>query len=378
MKLKKRLALMVTLMAVFSLLSYNSVLAAGNVGITVANPDPYSTNKSWFYFTYEKGKTLNSSVLVKNFGKDETVVNVYPVDATVNEAGSFVLRFQNENQKGLGQWIKINLNTVKLAPGESKEVPFSLDLPEGVEPGEYFGGIVVQEANDLIQNNEQNSKNSIGASVQTRVGSRVYLNVPGDVHEDFQWSVFANSADEFGDKSYFKFSLENNGNVSFVPRVTLHFYNWFGREVLSTSHDLGVSLPGSVIEPMVQWEEKPFFGKYTVKAELAYKRSSEGQTTQAKEKILNKQVMIWVVPWKELAFLAMLLCVVVISLWYRGRRWMKIKQSAEKYVVKASDNIQDLARGAGISWRMLAKLNNLQPPYVLEKGQTILIPKNKN
>lgn len=376
MKLKKRFTLSLFLVIVFSLFSPTLLWAAGNIGITVADPDPYSTNKSWFYFNYEKEKDLTSSVLVKNFGRAETVVNVYPVDAIVNEAGSFVLKFQNETQMGLGGWIKINANTVKLAPGESKEVPFSLNLPEDIEPGEYFGGIVVQEAN--AEQSKEIEANSIGAAVQTRVGSRVYLNVPGDVVEDFQWKSFESEPDELGDKKYFKFLLENKGNVSFTPRVTLHYYNWFGRETGVTSHDLGVSLPGSVIEPMVLWEDKPFLGRYTIKAELAYKRAGEGQAISAKEVVLNKQIMLWVIPWKELLSLLVLVLLLGAVIIYRSVKFSRLKNAAETYTVKAGDNIQDLAKGVGYSWKMLAKLNNLQPPYVLEKGQEILIPKKKN
>ncbi len=377
MNFKKRLVSLASLIVVFSLLCPSLLLAAGNIGITVADPDPYSTNKSWFYFTYDEGKVLTSSVMVKNFGKSPTIVNVYPVDATVNEAGSFVLRFQNEVQKGLGEWLKIKTNTVKLGPGESKEIPFTLELPAGVEPGEYFGGVVVQESNDN-KISDTGLTNTIGASVNTRVGSRVYLTVPGDVREDFQWKSFEHTTDELGDKQYFKFAIGNDGNVSFSPSVNLKFYNWFGREIASSTHDLGVSLPGSVIEPLVVWQNKPFFGRYTVKAELLYKRSAEKSNLNVRDKILNKQVVIWVVPWRELIILLTLIVVVVAYFKYRSRRFSLLLKNADKYVVKDGDNIQDLAAEAGISWKLLAKLNGLQPPYVLEKGEIIMIPKNKN
>lgn len=359
-------------------LSPQFAFAAGSLGITVADPNPYSTNKSWFYFQADKDKELTGKVLVKNFGRSEVVANVYPVDAMVNEAGSFVLKFFKEEQKGLGKWMKINTLTVKLGPGEYKEIPFTINVPEDVTPGEYFGGIVAQESSSDASENSEVQVNSIGATVQTRVGSRVYLTVPGDVVEDFKWKQFEHATDELGDRRYFKFTFENNGNVSFEPSVTLRYYNIFGREIFTSSHDLGVSLPGSIIEPMVLWQDVPWFGKYTVKAELKYTRADNGQADQLKEAVLNKQVTVWVIPWKELIGFGVLV-VMFFSYWlFRSLHFDRIKENADAYVVQQGDNVQDLAKASGVSWRLLVKLNNLKPPFVLEKGQEILIPKKKN
>ena len=48
------------------------------------------------------------------------------------------------------------------------------------------------------------------------------------------------------------------------------------------------------------------------------------------------------------------------------------------YVVKDADNIISIAQSYGISWKELAKVNDIDPPYILISGETISVPGEKN
>ena len=48
------------------------------------------------------------------------------------------------------------------------------------------------------------------------------------------------------------------------------------------------------------------------------------------------------------------------------------------YVVKDVDNIISIAQSYGISWKELAKINNIDPPYILISGETISVPDEKS
>ena len=47
-------------------------------------------------------------------------------------------------QLGVGSWIKTEVRRITLAPRESRVVAFSVDVPDGAEPGQWVGGIVVE------------------------------------------------------------------------------------------------------------------------------------------------------------------------------------------------------------------------------------------
>jgi LysM repeat protein len=51
-----------------------------------------------------------------------------------------------------------------------------------------------------------------------------------------------------------------------------------------------------------------------------------------------------------------------------------VKSSVE-HKVKAGETIMDLAEKYGMTWKGLAKLNNLKAPYDLKVGSIVLIPK---
>ena len=128
--------------------------------------------------------------------------------------------------------------------------------------------------------------------------------------------------------------------------------------------------------PALEWENPPFFGKYTVDATLSYYKQNIGNEEQSSPKILNKRLMVWIVPWLELSILLVVLILVFGFLFWRGVAVKRIRERSDWYTVQPGDNIQDLAKESGVSWKFIAKINDLEPPYILEEGRRILLPKN--
>jgi LysM repeat protein len=44
------------------------------------------------------------------------------------------------------------------------------------------------------------------------------------------------------------------------------------------------------------------------------------------------------------------------------------------YIVRRGEYLTGIAKRLGISWRLLAKLNNLTTPYILYTGQKLRLP----
>jgi LysM repeat protein len=56
----------------------------------------------------------------------------------------------------------------------------------------------------------------------------------------------------------------------------------------------------------------------------------------------------------------------------KRKKW--IAESWIMYTVKGKEDINSLANERGVSWKLLAQVNKLQPPYVLKKGLHIKVP----
>jgi LysM repeat protein len=52
---------------------------------------------------------------------------------------------------------------------------------------------------------------------------------------------------------------------------------------------------------------------------------------------------------------------------------------SDDYIVQDGDNIQKLAKEYNVSWKLIARENDIKAPYNLESGETIkLLTTNKN
>lgn len=82
---------------------------------------------------------LDTAIASNRSGKEMTF-KVYAADALTTDQGGFALRARDEPQSGVGQWVKLPVDTVTISAGAQQEVPFRLSLPADASPGDYAGG----------------------------------------------------------------------------------------------------------------------------------------------------------------------------------------------------------------------------------------------
>jgi hypothetical protein len=98
-------------------------------------------------FTAGSGETANQRVTVKNSGTDRERIVLQPIDWRNGVDGSFKMeRLGAEGTASLTQFLKISATDVTLAPGESRDLALTLDLPSSFSgtPGVYWGGYNVR------------------------------------------------------------------------------------------------------------------------------------------------------------------------------------------------------------------------------------------
>ncbi len=370
---------------IFSLMALFPGIASanGNLTIIVKDPNPYSNNQSWFNYEKNPGDIINDVATVKNLGDKPVQARVYPVDATSNDSGSFILRLENEARNGIGKWTNINTASAFTVPPQgSVDVPFQIKIPDALTPGQYFGGIVLEEANPAPTISQFAASAANGQTIcctniqiKTRIGLRIYLTIPGTIKDSMLWTGFTTT--QKNKTTNFQFEIKNTGNVALEPIATITVYDNMGNQIDRFQKSLGDSLPGTEISPVVSWDKQPLFGSFKAVSELDYRIKSQAvnQPLHGSAQLGSKTSTFNVVPWKIL--LILLLCVITVGIMYLAyiKNQNQIRKNWVPYQVQPDDNIVNIAKSHSVDWKKLVRVNKLKAPYLIKEGQSIRVPK---
>jgi hypothetical protein len=130
----------------------------------------------------------------------------------------------------LKQYLTLPEN-VKIEPGKSKLIPFTLKIPGNVGAGSYYSAVEYTALNDAGQ-----EKVNVAASSATLL----FVTVPGDAKEQLslvQFGAYEGNKFKsiFGSKppQTFAYRVKNNGNISESPAGSIVIKNIFGKIVAS-------------------------------------------------------------------------------------------------------------------------------------------------
>ena len=351
------------------LLSLSSVPTAnavetGGLGGRPANPSKEnSRTSSIFVYRLNQSETKNDAIEIFNNSSTSKDVMVYATDATTGSGGSFACKQRAEDKTNVGSWIKVSDKVTKLAPGESKKIDFSVAVPESAPAGEQNGCIAIE---DISQTPTQTGN---GVSISTRSAIRVSVTVPGSINKGLD--ILSLSATQ-SDKLKIATSLRNNGNVSLDTDLSVSLRSLIGSEISTVGGTFPVL---SGVQSDYNFETvRPFWGGYYVlTASAAYNDSKDSVLGIGKKNTqVTTQTSLFIAPSLiaaviELAAAASVVFGLVVV--YRRRQTAKAwRNSASEYTVKPGDDIQSIATSYGISWKLLARQNNLKPPYHLSTG----------
>ncbi|MFF3172281.1 WxL protein peptidoglycan domain-containing protein [Streptomyces sp. NPDC057900] len=217
-----RTALLVLLLAAlaFGTSTGPARAAEGDVTWTVRTAaNDYGEDRSSFGYTVNPGGEAEDALVVANHGTDPLNLAVYAADGFTTDKGQLDLLTGGKKSRSIGAWVRADRASVRIAPGKSAEVPFTVKVPSDAPPGDYVGGILTS----LKQPGDGE-----GITVDRRLGIRIKLRVSGalkpalaveDVHIGYR-----GTANPFGTgDATVTYSLHNTGNalLSAGQKVTL-------------------------------------------------------------------------------------------------------------------------------------------------------------
>lgn len=184
------------------------------------------STRSWFIYNLARSQSQQSSITVVNITNALLTLELYPVDATTTNSGSFALLTQDELRNGVGAWITLSKSQVTLAPSQTLTIPFQISIPANASVGAHNGGIAVQETSPIAT--EQVNGGTV--HIISRVGIRVYETVPGQATEVLRITNFSRSEAANG-RDVFMVTLSNTGNTNLTPSGMLTVKNVFDKTV---------------------------------------------------------------------------------------------------------------------------------------------------
>lgn len=219
--------------------------AEDTIGISgqPAGADGKPDGRTRFSYSADPGQQIADHYLVRNAGTVTQSFTVLATDAFNDDDGSFGLLETSAEATDAGAWVHFengaNRLQFDLAPGESRLVPFTVDVPAQAGPGDHAGGILAS----VVTPGDQ-------VNLDRRLGTRMYLRVSGDV----QAALTISSIDSqyvgdwwnpFDGAVRVLYTIQNTGNVALASNVTLGVRTWFSAPASAKQGDgIPELLPG--------------------------------------------------------------------------------------------------------------------------------------
>lgn len=275
--MKTKFFTIIALTSYFFLIPTNA-LAQTSVGLSAIPPR--------IEITGEPGQLVTKEIKVRNESSAQKTITTNSRDFIVVDDKGTPLQLDDENSKdnrwAASNWIQVSPSKLTLKPGETRSLVLTLIVPEDALPGGRYAMILHTPNNEL-------TIDQTGASVQTNVGTLVYITVPGDIKQDATVTKFtAPFFSEYGPVN-FKATIANFSDIHITPIGTITIKNWFGGQTSKLSLSETNIFPYTTRDFSSTLERKWLFGRYTAQLEAAY--GTAGQVASA-------AIIFWVIPWR--------------------------------------------------------------------------------
>lgn len=94
----------------------------------------------------DPGGTTEDTLVLTNVGTEAATFDLYASDGIVTDDGQFDILTRDLEPEGAGRWIRLEQDSIELEPGESADVPITLQVPDDATPGDHPAGVVATVA----------------------------------------------------------------------------------------------------------------------------------------------------------------------------------------------------------------------------------------
>lgn len=269
-------------------------------------------------FSLVPGKTIEGSIKIVNpadaAGDFHYKTSIMPYGVVGNE---YTADLSTETgYTAITKWIKIDEPTGKVAPNETKEIKFTITVPEDAPAGGQYAAIAVSS--------DESTAASDGVTVQNifELASVVYAEVAGETRREGE--VIENNIPGFVMTPPVKVSalISNRGNIHEDATIVLKVSDFFtGRVILPTEENKGeyseIVMPGTERYTEREIDNLPALGVFKVSQTIYY----EGVASEEEREIII--CPIWFMALVILTIVTLIITIVQIIKRHRKNRSLK-------------------------------------------------------
>jgi hypothetical protein len=322
-------------------------------------------SSSIFIHQISPNQTIDEGIKVINNSQEVKNLLIYTTDETPSTDGGFACRQFSESVDNVGKWIQLEKSTLTLEAMSSEIIPFTITAPEEATVGEHNGCIIVQESKDRSQ--------EAGLKLSFRTGIRVALTIPGEIIRLLEIIDFK-ITDKKDNAYVLTPTIKNLGNSSTDANIKVIVTN----RLTHKTQELGGNYAVLRNNPLVLNFDfkKPFWGgRYSAKTIVSYEDGTQAQVLESTTLYFDawptEQAQIYLI---STSFALILL---LIILFVSNKIKKKKLATWQIYQIKDGDNLNKILKGRKGSWKEVAKINHLRPPYNLKVGKQIKVPPYK-
>lgn len=253
-------------------------------------------------YKLDPGATVSDHVAVTNHSRQPLTLALYAGDAHTTAGGGFGLLAGATAPADAGSWITLAQPKVTLPASTRVVVPFTVRVPANATPGDHAAGVVA-----ALTGGDGTGR----VTVEHRVGTRVHLRVTGPLRPRLAITGVTLSATRPWNPFTLPgvtadFTIRNEGNVrlSGSPAVSTDgLFGWGAREAGAAAFP--EILPGGEVRTSVRLADVPplFRERLTLAVRPA---PADGRAIDPAPVPVVAHHGIWLVPWPQLAVLALL------------------------------------------------------------------------
>ena len=225
------------------------------------NISPVGTAAPYFTVSVPAGASHRLTVALSNPGRTGAEADTYAANVYTIVNGGFGAGLQGQPGSGVTTWLAYPARTVRLGPGRSEQLSFTVSVPKGTAPGEHVTSLVVQEQA------QAKSAGAVALDQVTREALPIVIDVPGRLGPAMTIGTAVPSS--FAGRTTIAVSMTNTGNLRLHPDARLVVTNANGRAVGTVAVKMGTVYPGdsTTVEGTLNTALAP--GHYTVAADLS-------------------------------------------------------------------------------------------------------------
>lgn len=235
----------------------------------------------------ESERDKNISISISDF-----VVNDDIGTPTIISAAS-----SEDNRWAASSWIQVTPSSFLLKAGETKSLVLTVMPPANALPGGHYA-MVIHSPDASVS-----LLDSTGASIQTKVGTLVYVTIPGDITQNASITNFsAPKFSEFGPIN-FNTTIKNLSDIHIKPVGNITVTNMIGMKSYVKFNDKNTNIfPGKSRDFENQLKNKFLFGRYKAELNAAYGTAGG---------IVTATIFFWVIPWRLIILIAITIAVII-------------------------------------------------------------------